>query len=1821
MFSKKKIEDQFDKIISTEDLSQKAELLKKQIDYFKSQQPEFEYEFKDFLAFIEDFRKSTNYDYKLIWLQLINEIIRLNSPFKKIYFQKSMDILFSLSNNIDINYNENEDNKEEIYKTIINTLNIFTNKCEEIFECSNYFQNLKKVKSLLKLLIIDILPYFYNKDNNTLLLLILNIFLNINKNIVNKKYLKSNYFSVIFNLLIEILCFQSLYYSFKVLDLKAKRSKKNTVAVSNYNYYENIIEYDINDDKEFDKNGIINFIDNATKINLLDLLDKSNSLFNLYLNFNIKNNLNTIINYQILMKIFLIHCLESKYNEKNCKEFFQLIIKNFKMNKILKMITESFDDEIFDLFYTSKDENDDEGVGQNVNLGGSLNKYVNNKIKSIHIFFYLCDYRTKESESKNYYNHFLAKFYALRNKLLANKEYINNGLFILINLLLNDILSKKKESINFEEEIIIITLIKCVMKYIVKTNIVDMLDSNKKNIDCFVNLLIDKFGDCLSEKIWKELMVLIKYYYFELSKNKTNSGIIQIKIILKKMLKLKVNSKYKFDENLFFDILNKVCENRNKNNQIYDYLLYSIYIKNKFKSSKNFNKNIISCTEFFMHLIKEKYTSFEIIDSFETVNDIIKSKDRKYNSEEVLDILANYLLMYLNTYSKYENKNIELFIYKNFIHLNFYFSMKKNLQSQYIKLVIRNLNNTKDLNYFQCLISYLISLHSNQSSNLGNSQNQDQTLNLYLKIIIKLIKQLSETSQISKLDYLIESIFNKLYACISDEIDINLVKNILEIFRYTSITKYGEILINNKPINSSKIDNINEHYFNVGQNYYTSIIEGNRKSLSKKVYENWCVIDIKELFSILIKLLKKENINIELKEKIINFIKEKIGDIFFFNKLNIDSFLDYIIDLDKNNLKQFILYMDKSDIILTINEILKNLAYLMLYHNHLFEIKNYKEAFDKLISYAFDKIDYFKKIIRLIVNKYDIKIMKSRNMRHLIFMKNLLGVDTEGKPNIDKLKLDASDFKFNKKDKEKDLNYQIFVNEDIQLDKLVYPKKNFVELIEYFKSYFHILEISLNSLSYNYLKNISLEVPSFTKQIEEKKINIRFDNKINDFHVHHEKSNIISKHKSNNLPFSNELLKKYNNICDKVFYIFIKFPLIIKYHSNFLIEFYKLFLYSKDFLISCGEKYIIKSILVLFNISFSENYNSLYEKINKEFKNKYNDGKDFLLDKIESIQIINRNPLINNDTDKIEGRTRRINSLKKNFSASIINTINNITKTNSEINDLNNKNNFNEFHSKSVAIIKEDIGVEQEARNASIDEGDGANDNTNINFNVIKSKKEKDNKIKNDELDQNTIDIIILIRKLLIDYIIKSKNSLKIYNIINNIIGKLNNDEIIVFLLFLKWKIINKENIKRNEDINIFKSKRKIKNYYGKGNNNISIENFYPNKTISIKTPISNTNYIINNDYKKIPYKNMNKIIMKSLIPEMQWKEVENILSKKHLKENKRTFSEKDKYLNNDRNTFCFVSSPNIGLKEIKELENEDKDNNSDTNSDNSSYKEGNYNNEENNDEEKFLDNDDKNAPNLEELISVMHSKTKNDLYKYYSNSIDDLNNISHEINSIDKSIIYNEIEINVMYIIKNSNNKIIENIHYNSFIKFLKMLCNQEDENSLIKVNEPKQFIYTDNFNITKYILNNNNNQNNNYQITLIFNNSLENKSNNNKFVNMNIDILNNNEKIYLFIFIIPLSDEFWKIEFKINTKRKDEFLNRLKIIIENNFLNCYILSIKNDFSYIVYHLKILISLLQDLVCLIKKDIKDKKLLNKLQGIKHEEILKRINIFKSINL
>ena len=144
MFYKKKVEDQFDKILYTDDTQQKAILLKKQIEFFKTQKPNFEYDYQNFLTLIEEFQNSTNIEYNLIWLQAINEIVRLNPNMKKKYFKIVMKMIFSKQ--ID-EYNKfDKDIKEEINKTIINCISIFTNECEEIFQCDSYYQNF---------------PYFY----------------------------------------------------------------------------------------------------------------------------------------------------------------------------------------------------------------------------------------------------------------------------------------------------------------------------------------------------------------------------------------------------------------------------------------------------------------------------------------------------------------------------------------------------------------------------------------------------------------------------------------------------------------------------------------------------------------------------------------------------------------------------------------------------------------------------------------------------------------------------------------------------------------------------------------------------------------------------------------------------------------------------------------------------------------------------------------------------------------------------------------------------------------------------------------------------------------------------------------------------------------------------------------------------------------------------------------------------------------------------------------------------------------------------------------------------------------------------------------------------------------------------------------------------------------------------------------------------------------------------------------------------------------------------------------------------------------------------
>ena len=138
-------------------------------------------------------------------------------------------------------------------------------------------------------------------------------------------------------------------------------------------------------------------------------------------------------------------------------------------------------------------------------------------------------------------------------------------------------------------------------------------------------------------------------------------------------------------------------------------------------------------------MIKEKYNISERNNSQNgDIFEVKKTKEFDLNSEKVLEMFANYFLIYFNVYSQIGNKNIELFLYKNLNYLNFYFCNKKIFHTQYIHLVINILNNTSDLNYFQCVISYLISLHSSEI-NVLEEELIEKSLNLYKKIIIKLI--------------------------------------------------------------------------------------------------------------------------------------------------------------------------------------------------------------------------------------------------------------------------------------------------------------------------------------------------------------------------------------------------------------------------------------------------------------------------------------------------------------------------------------------------------------------------------------------------------------------------------------------------------------------------------------------------------------------------------------------------------------------------------------------------------------------------------------------------------------------------------------------------------------------------------------------------------------------------------------------------------------------------------------------------------------------------------------------------------------------------
>ena len=168
------------------------------------------------------------------------------------------------------------------------------------------------------------------------------------------------------------------------------------------------------------------------------------------------------------------------------------------------------------------------------------------------------------------------------------------------------------------------------------------------------------------------------------------------------------------------------------------------------------DKNLSSLGLYFLNLIKDNYNLFEKEKSVllqKGNNNQTKEKNASnLNSEKVIEVFANYILIYLNAYSKYENKNIESFVYKNLNYLNFYFGIKKNFQSQYINLFINVLNNTSDLDYFKKIINNITALHVSEIQVLRSEEFMEKSLNLFKKLIIKLINKLSISYQIKKLN-------------------------------------------------------------------------------------------------------------------------------------------------------------------------------------------------------------------------------------------------------------------------------------------------------------------------------------------------------------------------------------------------------------------------------------------------------------------------------------------------------------------------------------------------------------------------------------------------------------------------------------------------------------------------------------------------------------------------------------------------------------------------------------------------------------------------------------------------------------------------------------------------------------------------------------------------------------------------------------------------------------------------------------------------------------------------------------------------------------
>ena len=608
--------------------------------------------------------------------------------------------------------------------------------------------------------------------------------------------------------------------------------------------------------------------------------DKELSIFNEDIFFKINESIELIKYY-----IFNENLIHKNYIITNI--FIIILFQiNFDENSVIDII-KSFEQNFLNLF--KQNVINILNAINNISLINSDPQYYLNSYK-----FFIYDF-FKKSHEIEIINDKQNQIFNLNDKIIKNEKIFINGILIVLKYLLIHIFKKN----DFESEIYMNEILEKI-QYIYK----EKKNIDKSNIINFLDWIIKNLNNYLNEEY--KIILDILYDYYSKTYDKKN-----YEYIMSELLYLKLNDKIIGYDNEI-NLLINLSANYNNN------LLNSYQLFNLLNSNKKFEENINSiCQNIFIEYINKKIDNSKI---------------------EIYNYKLNYIIHFFTINSINENSFIENLILDNFINFFDVFSYFSNLMNCWKNLIIYNLNNTNNEEFFTYIIQYVIPLINDNNKNL-----------FFENFFLILIHKLNLTNQIKKLQIIFDSIFNYInFNYQSDEIFLTYFMNLLN---SAYISEYGEIM-NKRDATSN-----------------SSIIIKNDKTGNDFFF----ILDNEFIYIFCINKLNNNNYSIEFKENIINVLYNQSESIYFFSNLDISLIIEFIINIDENN---FIQFLNESLIIDKSIKLLNNLV-VFLVNDSLYKFK--------IIEYAIKNITYFNKLCQSNKNEIDNNKKKKNNEKDIKF--------------------------------------------------------------------------------------------------------------------------------------------------------------------------------------------------------------------------------------------------------------------------------------------------------------------------------------------------------------------------------------------------------------------------------------------------------------------------------------------------------------------------------------------------------------------------------------------------------------------------------------------------------------------------------------------------------------------------------------------------------------------------------------------------------------------------------------------------------------------